>query len=386
MISYGRQSINQDDVKSIIKVLKSDFLTQGPVLEKFEQNLKFFFKSKFAVAVSSGTSALNLISNILGWKKKDLVIVSPITFLSSANCILQSGATPHFVDINMQNYSFDLIKLETEIIKLIKKRKKPKAVIVTDYAGHPADWIKLKKLKNKYGFKLINDNCHSIGASIKKNYGYAIKYADLVALSFHPVKNITTGEGGAILTNDPKHYRLLKSHRSHGVVKNSKMLKKYGPWYYEMRYLGNNYRMSDIHASLGISQLKRIKKFVKKRNFIASFYNKIFIDKTKFEIPRTRKGVTHSYHLYPLLVSFKNIKKTKKRIFKEFLKYKINLQVHYIPINMQPYYQKRLKFNKNKFKNSLDFYNREISMPIFYDLNLRQMNYIKKVCKKIFNI
>jgi dTDP-4-amino-4,6-dideoxygalactose transaminase len=386
MINYGRQSINHNDVKSVIKVLKSDFLTQGPVLEKFEKNLNFFFKSKFAVAVSSGTSALNLISNILGWKKKDLVIVSPITFLSSANCILQSGATPHFVDINMQDYSFDLIKLETEIIKLIKKRKRPKAVIVTDYAGHPADWIKLKKLKNKYGFKLINDNCHSIGASIKKNYGYAIKYADLVALSFHPVKNITTGEGGAILTNDTKHYRLLKSLRSHGVVKNSKMFKKYGPWYYEMRYLGNNYRMSDIHASLGISQLKRIKKFVKKRNFIANYYNNVFSDKSKFNIPKKRKDCEHSFHLYPLLLNFKKIKKNKKKIYYEFLKNKIKLQVHYIPVNFQPYYNKVIKFDKKKFKNSLEFYNKQISMLMYYDLNLKQLKYIKKISKKIFNI
>ena len=226
MISYGRQSINDNDIKSVTKVLKSDFLTQGPVVKQFEQNLSNFFKCKHAIAVSSGTAALNLISQVLGWKKNDIIIASPITFISSSNCILHAGATPHFVDINMDDFSIDLNKLEKEIITLLKKRKNLKAVVVTDFAGHPSNWIELNRLKKKYKFKLINDNCHSMGSSINNDYGYAVKYADLVSLSFHPVKNITTGEGGAILTNNNKYSKILKYLRSHGVVRNAKMKKK----------------------------------------------------------------------------------------------------------------------------------------------------------------
>ena len=385
MISYGRQSINDNDIKSVTKVLKSDFLTQGPVVKQFEQNLSNFFKCKHAIAVSSGTAALNLISQVLGWKKNDIIIASPITFISSSNCILHAGATPHFVDINMDDFSIDLNKLEKEIITLLKKRKNLKAVVVTDFAGHPSNWIELNRLKKKYKFKLINDNCHSMGSSINNDYGYAVKYADLVSLSFHPVKNITTGEGGAILTNNNKYSKILKYLSSHGVVRNAKMKKKNGPWYYEMRYLGNNYRMPDINAALGISQLKRIKTFVKRRKAIAKFYDKIFSNNSKFIIPKIKKNFSHSYHLYPLLLNTKIIKKTKKSIFNEFLKNNIKLQVHYIPVNFQPYYKKIVKQNKNQFKNSILFYKRQISLPIYFNLTYKELQHVKKTCKRIFN-
>ena len=383
MISYGKQSINHQDIASVTKVLKSNFLTQGPSVIKFEKDLKKYFKCKNAIAVSSGTAALNLIAKVLNWKKNDLIVVSPITFLSSANCILESKAKPHFVDINMNDYSIDLDKLEKELIKF---KKKIKAVIITDYAGHPADWQRLHKLKKKYNFILINDNCHSMGSSIKENLGYASQFADFVSLSFHPVKNFTTGEGGAILTNNNKMSALLKSLRSHGVIRNSILSKKFGPWYYEMREFGNNYRLSDIHAALGISQLKRLNSFIKKRKFIARFYNKLFCDKSKFTTPLVRKNCSHSYHLYPLLLNLKKIKKSKKKIFDEFLKKNIKLQVHYIPVNSQPFYKKITPLNKNNFKNSFNFYNRQISMPIYFDLTNSQLKHIKKVCKKVFNI
>ena len=201
MISYGKQSISHKDIKSVTKVLKGNFLTQGPSVNNFEKSLQKYFKCNNAIAVSSGTAALNLIAKFLKWKKDDLIVVSPITFLSSANCILESKAKPYFIDINMNDYSIDLDILEK---KLKKFKKKIKAIIVTDYAGHPADWQRLYKLKKKYNLILINDNCHSMGSTINKNQGYACKFADFVSLSFHPVKNFTTGEGGAILTNNNK--------------------------------------------------------------------------------------------------------------------------------------------------------------------------------------
>ena len=259
-------------------------------------------------------------------------------------------------------------------------------MVITDYAGHPADWKKLNYLKKKYNFFLINDNCHALGSSIDGDKGYAAKYADFVTLSFHPVKSITTGEGGAIITNNKNFYKKAVLIRSHGVIRNKKLSSKFGSWYHEMQSLGSNYRLSDINAALGFSQLSKLEKFIQKRNNIAKFYNKIFLDKNKFKIPNLRKGIKHSYHLYPLLVNFQKIKISKKKLFEEFKKHKINLQVHYIPVNSQPYYVKKYGFNKKDFQNSIKFYNQEISLPIFYDLSVKNLNYIKRVSKKIFKL
>ena len=385
MISYGKQSINIQDINLVTKTLKSNYLTQGPMVHKFESLLKKKFKSKHALTVSNGTAALHLIGKVLNWKKKDIIIVSPITFVSSVNSVLYCGATPKFLDINLNDYALDTKKLEKLLLDYKKKKKQIKAVIVTDYAGHPADWIELFRLKKKFRFKLVNDNCHAIGAKINNNQGYAAKYADLVSLSFHPVKNITTGEGGAILTNNKNYADKIELLRSHGVKRDKKLLKKNGAWYNEMLELGYNYRLSDIQAALGISQLNRLDKFIKKRKFIANFYDKLFLDNKKFKIPIVKKNYSHAYHLYPLLIDCKKINISKINIFKKFLKDKIRLQVHYIPVNSQPYYKKKFGLIKKDFINSFLFYNKEISLHIHYDLSIKQLNYIKRICKKIFN-
>lgn len=383
MINYGRQSINKKDIKAVVKVLKSNFLTQGPNVGIFEKKLSKYFNSKYAVAVSSGTSGLNIAAKIFGWKKNDIIFSSPITFLASAICIENIGATPKFVDINLEDYSIDLKKLEHQ---LKKYKKKNKSLIVTDYAGHPSDWLKISKLKKKYNLKVINDNCHAMGAKINGDKGYASRYADISILSFHPVKAITTGEGGAILTNNSKYFKLAKELRSHGVVKDPKQLISKGNWYNEMRSLGENARMSEIHASLGCSQITKLNSFVAKRNRIAKFYDKFFKNQPCFKIPKVKKNFYHAFHLYPLLVDFKKLGKSKKKVFNEFKKKNINLQVHYIPVNTQPYYKKKYGFIKKNYKNSLDFYNREISMPIYVDLSDQHLAYIKKVSKKIFKL
>lgn len=383
MINYGRQSINQKDIDAVVKVLKSDFLTQGPYVKIFEKKLSKYFNAKYSLAVSSGTSALNLAAKILKWGKGDIIFSSPITFLASANCIENTGATPKFIDINLNDYSIDLNKLEQQ---LKKYKKKSKALIITDYAGLPSDWLKISKLKKKYNIQVINDNCHAMGAKINSDKGYAVKYADISILSFHPVKAITTGEGGALLTNNLKYFKLADQLRSHGVVRDQKQILKKGSWYYEMRNLGENARMSEIQASLGCSQITKLNHFVAKRNKIAKFYNEIFKKQSLFTIPKIKRNFYHAFHLYPLLVNFKKLGKTKKKVFNEFRKKKINLQVHYIPINTQPYYKKKFGLNKKNFTNALYFYEREISLPIYFDLSSNQLNYIKKVCKKIFQI
>jgi UDP-4-amino-4,6-dideoxy-N-acetyl-beta-L-altrosamine transaminase len=383
MISYGKQNINKNDIDSVVKVLKSNFLTQGPAVLDFEKKLKNYIRSKYALAVSSATSGLFIAAKVLNWKKGDIVIVSPMTFLASANCIENSGATPYFIDINLNDYSICIKKLEKKIKQF---KKKLKAIVVTDYAGHPSEWNKIYKLKKKYGFKIINDNCHALGSSIKNDKGYSVKYSDISILSFHPVKVITSGEGGAFLTNNKSYYVKAKALRSHGVIKNKKLDNKYGGWYYEMKYLSGNYRLSDIHAALGSSQLDRINLFIQKRKRIAEFYNQLFKENVKFRIPSIRRNVSHAFHLYPLLVNFKKIGKTKKQIFNEFKKYKINLQVHYIPINTQPYYKKKYSLEKKNFPNTFEFYENVISLPIYYDLSRKDLLYIKKICQRIFKI
>jgi len=220
-----------------------------------------------------------------------------------------------------------------------------------------------------------------MGSKIKNNIGYAVKYADFVSFSFHPVKAITTGEGGAILTNDKKYDREIKLLRSHSIIRNEKNF-----WKYKVYNLGYNSRLPDLNCALGLSQLKKLNKFVKKRKEIAKIYNNFFSDREKFITPKNTKNRSNSYHLYPLLVNFNKINKSKDRVIKEFLKYKIKLQVHYIPVNSQPYYRKKYGFKKNNFKNSIFFFERAISLPIYYELSKKNINYFKKICKKIFNI
>lgn len=378
-ISYGKQSIDSSDIKSVVKALKSDFLTQGPLVEEFENKIKNLIKSNFATVVSNGSVALFLAGHILNWKKGDLVAVPPITFVASVNTIEHHGAKPLFVDISLKDYCMDPDKLEIELKK--DKSKKIKAAIITDFGGQPAQWEKFYRLKNKYKIHLINDNCHSLGSSIKGDRGYAVKYADIVTLSFHPVKAITTGEGGAILTNNKVYDQKFKLFRSHYIQRKDSNF-----WKYKVNNLGYNFRLPDINCALGVSQIKRIEKFLKKRKLIANFYNKIFVDKTKFKTPSVIQNTENSYHLYPLLVNFDKLKTTKDKIIKQFLKENIKLQVHYIPVNSQPYFLNRYGLIYKKFKNSFEFYKREISLPIHYDLNKNNLNYIKKICKKIFKI
>ena len=378
-ISYGKQSINNSDIKSVVKILKSNYLTQGPTVEKFEFELRRKLKTKYSTVLINGSAALLLVAKILNWKKGDVIAVSPITFLSQINAIEHSNAMPLFVDISMQDYCMDPEKLELELKK--DKSKKIKAAIITDYGGQPAQWEKFYNLKKKYKIKLINDNCHALGSAINNNYGYATRYADFATLSFHPVKAITTGEGGAILTNNKKFDAKAKILRSHGIIRNKKKF-----WIYKMVDLGFNFRLPDINCALGLSQLKRLSKFISKRRKISRIYNKFFSNNKKFIIPNNIKKNNNSFHLYPLLVNFEQMDFTKEKLLKIFLKYKIKLQVHYIPVNNQYYYKKKYGLIRKKYQNSFEFYKKEISLPMFYDLTDKQIVYFKKVCKKIFKI
>lgn len=380
---YGKQSISSSDVDAVAKTLVSNLITQGPVSQQFENELSKYFGSKHASVIANGTAGLHLIALALGWKPNDLVITTPITFLASANCAIYAGADVDFVDIDPTSYTIDPNKLEDKIIKLKKSKKNIKAVVAVDYAGHPCDWKSLLFLKEKYGFQLVNDFCHALGAEYNNSKHYAVKYADAVNLSFHPVKHITTGEGGAILTNNNELDRKIKTLRTHGMIKDSNVLTQNdGPWYYEMHEVGFNYRITDFQCALGINQLKKLDRFLLERRGIAQYYNEAFKNIDAIQIPKIAKGVKHAYHLYPLLVDFKKLTIDKLTLYNNLKNDRVVFQVHYIPVHLQPYYKNRYGFKMGDFPIAENFYDSEISIPIFPGLKKTDLNYISKTIIK----
>ena len=370
MINYGKQTLDKKDISYVLKVLNSSTLTSGPFVNKFESDLGKFFGSKYTTVVNNGTSALSILAKTLNWKKNDIVITTPITFLATASCVYQTKAKVALVDICESTYTIDPNRLETF---LKKYKKNVKSVIAVDYAGNPCDWKALKFLSKKYNFTLINDSCHSMGSKYYNDHQYALKYADFVTQSFHPVKAITTGEGGSILTNKKFHDNKFKLIRNHSMIKNDKK-----HWEYKVYEPGQNYRITDFQCALGISQLKKLNKFVRMRRKIANEYNRFLKDDERFLIPRENKEIYHSYHLYPLQVNLKKIKVTKNKIIAKFLNKGIRLQVHYIPLHFQPFYKKNAIYKKSDLKNSENFYNQENSLPIYPDLKTKDIKYVIK--------
>ena len=375
MISYGKQSIDESDIASVLEVLSGDWLTQGPAVEAFEDDIQDYFGARHACAVANGTAALHLVGLALDWRPGDIVITTPITFLATANCIAYAGATPDFVDIDPKTYTINLEKLEKKIGSYKKAGKNIKAVIGVDYAGHPCDWVALRKLADKYDFQLINDNCHAMGASLSKRKQYATQYADVVVQSYHPVKNITTGEGGAVLTNISAINEKVKKMRSHGMVRNvAQMENNDGPWYYEMHDLGFNYRITDFQCALGSNQLKKLDGFIQKRQAIARYYDASFAEYDELITPCTNQSIGHAHHLYPLQINFENISVSKKELFTRMKEVGISLQVHYIPVHLQPYYRITYGFKFNDFPISEKFYKKEVSLPIYPNLSRNEMH------------
>jgi len=375
MINYGKHFIDKDDIKSVISVLKSNFLTQGPKIQEFENALKKNFGAKYVACTSSGTASLHLCGLALNWTKKDLIVASPLTFVATTNAALYLNAKIDLIDIDKETYNIDINKLKIKLDKLKKLKKKIHTLIVTDYAGQPSDWPQLKKLSKIYNFKLINDNCHAIGAKILKDQKYAVRYADLVCHSYHPVKNITTGEGGSILTNNKKLYDKIKILRSHGIIRNIKK-----PWKYSINKLGYNYRLTDIQSALGISQLKKLNLFIKRRNEIAEIYNDKLKDLDLFEIPKVQKNTSHAYHLYPLKVRFDKLKISKDMLLKKLRSKGINLQVHYIPIHHHKLYKSKIN---SYLPNTEIFFEQAISLPVYFSLKNNQIRYVLKNLLKI---
>ncbi|MGL6194885.1 MAG: UDP-4-amino-4,6-dideoxy-N-acetyl-beta-L-altrosamine transaminase [Thermoguttaceae bacterium] len=375
--TYGHQSISQADIAVVIETLRSDFLTQGPCVAEFERTLCDYTGAKYAVAVANGTVALHLAALALGIHSGDEVITSPNTFLASANCIAYCGGTPKFADIESETGNIDPKKIEASITA------KTKAIIPVHFAGQSCNMQAIRRIAKKHDLKIIEDAAHAIGSDYNDTKVGSCKYSDLTTFSFHPVKTITTGEGGAIMTNDGNLYEKLLMLRSHGMTKTPQRLEKNdGPWYYEMQTLGYNGRLTDIQAALGISQMKRLEKFKAKRRKIVEMYKKMLGGDDRFGFLEEKQYSNACFHLFPLLLNLDEVKKTKKEIFVDLSSRGINLQVHYIPVHTQPYYREQ-GFREGDFPLAEEYYHKTLSLPLYPDLASADIRHIVRVVKEV---
>jgi UDP-4-amino-4,6-dideoxy-N-acetyl-beta-L-altrosamine transaminase len=381
-IPYGHQWVDKLDIKEVEGVLISDWLTQGPKIKEFETALCKYAGAKYAVAVSSGTAALHLAYLAAGLAAGDEIITSPITFVATANASLYCGAKPIFADIDKDTINIDPEKIKGKITS------RTRVIIPVHFAGHPCDMDEISKIAKKNGIAVIEDAAHALGAEYKGLKIGSCSHSDMSIFSFHPVKSITTGEGGAILTNKKDLYSKLVMLRSHGITKEKGRLKgrgwrKEGPWYYEMQDLGFNYRITDIQAALGLSQLKKIDNFIQRRREISDFYNKAFEGNEFFDIPVEKKYAYSSCHLYPIRLKGK-FENRRKEVFEKMRAGGLGVQVHYIPVYLQPYYRK-LGFKKGACPIAENYYNREISLPLYPALTAGQVKYVIDLVCKFFN-
>ncbi|MCX6237708.1 MAG: UDP-4-amino-4,6-dideoxy-N-acetyl-beta-L-altrosamine transaminase [Bacteroidia bacterium] len=365
MIPYGRQTISEEDIQAVVDILRSDYLTQGPTVPAFEKAVSRYCGSKYAVAVNSATSALHISCLVLGVKPGDIVWTSPITFVASANCALYCGATVDFVDIDPRTYNISLDLLTSKLEKAKRDGNLPKVVIPVHLAGQPCDMMGIHALSKQYGFKIIEDASHAIGGKYRGEPIGNCHYSNITVFSFHPVKIITTGEGGMAMTNDAKIANQLTRLRSHGITRVPQEMTHLpdGPWYYQQIELGFNYRMTDFQAALGLSQLHRIDEFVTKRHAIAKRYNELLSDlwvTTPWQHPDSYSGM----HLYIIRLKRAEINFSHKELFERLRSNAILVNLHYIPIYRHPYFESK-GFNRKDFPEAEAYYAEAMTLPIY---------------------
>lgn len=377
MLPYGQQWLDDRDIDAVVNVLRGDFITQGPAIEQFETKVAHYVGAKYAVAFANGTAALHGACFAAGIGAGDEVITTPITFLASSNCILYQGGTPIFADIDMDTYN-----INPEQIKL-KITDRTKAIIAVDFTGQPVEIDRISMLARDHGIVLIQDAAHSLGASFSgRKIGI---WADMTMFSFHPVKHITTGEGGIIVTDNEKYYRRLLLFRNHGMTKNpEELISNDGPWYYEMQELGYNYRMTDIQAALGVSQMDRLDGFIARRREISNAYTEAFAGMQGLVVPKQHPSAESSWHLYVLRWDPQYFKADRKTIFNELRSLNIGVHVHYIPVYLQPYYQ-RLGYKAGLCRNAEVYYQTAITIPLFPRMTASDVSDVIDGVKRVYN-
>lgn len=387
-IPYGKQWIERDDIQYVIEVLKSDFLTQGPRIKEFEDAVASYVGSKYAVAVANGTAALHLAYLAAGVKHSDEVITTPVTFLATSNAAIFCGARPIFADVDSTTINIS----PEEVSKKITK--KSKLIVPVHFGGNPCDMEELNNIAEKYNLNIIEDACHAFGAKYRIANKWMMvgscTHSAMTVFSFHPVKHITTGEGGIITTNNKRFYEKLLKLRNHGITKDSKMYKNKkmaftkeseNLWYYEMQDLGFNYRITDLQCALGISQLKKINTFIKRRREIVSIYSREFKDISGIKIPVEKEGFFSSYHLYVLRINFSRLGKTRNDLMAKLKRMNIGTQVHYIPVHLQPYYKEKFKYKPGDYPNAEDYYSQALSLPLYPRMTDNDVKYVISAVK-----
>jgi len=383
MIPYGRQTINEADVQAVVDVLRSDFLTQGPVVPNFENSVARYCGSQYAIAVNSATSALHIACLALGVGKGDMVWTSPITFVASSNCALYCGASVDFVDIDPQTYNISVACLADKLVQAEKTGRLPKVVIPVHLCGQPCNMEAIHRLSKQYGFKIIEDASHAIGGKYRGEPVGDCRYSDITVFSFHPVKIITTGEGGIALTNDVVLAKSMQLFRSHGITREIDQMthEPDGPWYYQQIDLGFNYRMTDIHAALGLSQMQRLDEFVAKRHALAKRYDEMLSD-LPIMLPWQHPDNYSSFHLYIIRLKLEQTRRTHREVFEALRSAGIGVNLHYIPVYLQPYYQ-RLGFKPGYCPEAERYYAEAISLPMFPALTVEEQDQVVNVLKEV---
>ena len=375
-VPYGRQYIDDDDVSEVLKVLESDFITQGPRIQEFEEKLAEYCGARYAVALSSGTAALHAAYSALGLAAGDEIITSPITFAATSNAALYTGARPVFVDVEPCTANMDVGLIEGAVTD------KTRIIVPVHYGGHPVDLEGACRVARDRGLFMVEDASHALGARYAGERIGCCRHSDITVFSFHPVKHITTAEGGAVLTNSEELYRKVLLFRSHGISRDRFVNSPDGPWYYEMQMLGYNYRMSDLQAALGISQIRKLKGFIERRRLIAETYNNVFRDNPYFDIPVEKDYAFSSYHLYSIRLK-DGYKDKRGMVFTRLRQKGVGVQVHYIPVYTQPYYQ-GLGYEAGACPAAEDFYAREMSIPIHPSMTDDDIGFVVRRILEVF--
>lgn len=382
-IPYGRQNISSQDIEAVVKVLQSDWLTTGPMVEEFEQQVAAYCGAKYGVAVNSATSALHLACMAVDLGQGDCLWTTPNTFVASANCALYCGASVDFVDIDPETYNMSGEALAEKLEIAKRESRLPKAIVVVHFAGQPCEMELISCLAKKYGIVVIEDASHAIGATYLQTRTGDCTYSDMTVFSFHPVKIITTGEGGMITTNNSLLRDRLLLHRSHGITRNNEQMTEpsHGDWYYQQIDMGYNYRITDIQCALGVSQLQRVDDFLQCRRTIAGRYDQRLRDLPVI-LPCQRSGCHSAWHLYVIQIK-EEARVNRKEVFDALRAADIGVNVHYIPVHMQPYYQQKFGFKQGDFPQAETYYRRTLSLPMFVGLKTEEQEYVVKTLTQV---
>ena len=375
LLPYGRQSVEEADIQAVVEVLRSDWLTTGPKIAEFEEAFAAYVGASHAISFSSGTAALHAAAFTADLKAGDQAITTPLTFAATGNCILYQGATPVFADVSPDTLNLNPEKFAERITP------KTRAVFPVDYAGHPADLTAILEIARKHGLIVIEDACHALGAEHK---GVRVgSIADMTVFSFHPVKHITTGEGGMVTTNNPHFAETLRRFRNHGISSDARQRHSAGQWYYEMVLLGFNYRLPDIVCALGLQQLKRLESNLARRRAVANRYTAVFRDMLGIVPPAVRSEVNPAWHLYPIRLDLKTFVVDRAQIFRALRAENIGVNVHYIPVHWHPYYRERFGYKGGEFRVAEDAYAQLISLPMFHGMSNQDVEDVILAVRKV---